>query len=181
MRANPTVVSTRTSIQQERPLWLTILAIFSWMLAAVTALPQFMYVLYAMHVITIGPHSNIVGQIWNWYSTTIQHQPVSVNSVSLAGAVEDAFVLGPLYFVTGVGLWFRRSWVIIIGLITASMIFYAILYFFLIYTFEHRSSAGAVVAFWITSLPYLLYPIWLGATVLLRRSLFTNKGFWPVR
>jgi hypothetical protein len=45
----------------------------------------------------------------------------------LAGAVEDVFLLGPLYIATGVGLWLRRPWVVPVGLMTGATIFYAII------------------------------------------------------
>lgn len=45
-----------------RPLWLSILAGFSLLLGIVTAIPQFYYVLFALHLVTIGPNSNLLGQ-----------------------------------------------------------------------------------------------------------------------
>lgn len=170
--SNPSGTITATSPAQ-RPVWLSVLAVFSLLLAIVTAIPQFYYVLYYFHLVTTGPGSNLLGQVWGWYGANVDHGALVRDSGTQAGAVEDAFMLGPLYFFTAVGLWRRRSWVIPVGLITGGMILYAILYFILIYTFDHLSSVTDVLTFWVTTMPYLAYPIWLLATVLTRRTLFT--------
>ena len=55
------------SDQPRRPLWLSILAFFSLLLGIVTTIPQFYYVLFALHLVTIGPNSNLLGQVWYSY------------------------------------------------------------------------------------------------------------------
>jgi hypothetical protein len=91
-----------------RPLWLSILAGFSLLLGIVTTIPQFYYVLFALHLVTIGPNSNPLGQVWYTYILNGDSRYLKVDAGVLAGAVEDAFLLGPLYVTTGVGLWLRR-------------------------------------------------------------------------
>src|SRR5579863_315949 len=113
------------------PFWLYILAGFSLLLGIVTAIPQFYYVLFALHLVTIGPHSNPLGQVWFWYILNGDNSYQKVDPGILAGAIEDAFLLGPLYFATGIGLLSHRRWVIPVGLCTGAMIFYAIVGFFL--------------------------------------------------
>ena len=100
---------------------------------------------------------------------------LKVDAGVLAGAVEDAFLLGPLYVATGVGLWLRRPWVIPVGLITGAMIFYAIIGFFLGDIFASLPSVTNDVSYWASNLPYLLYPLWLVPVLLFRRSLFVWK------
>jgi hypothetical protein len=73
--------------------------------------------LFALHLVTIGPNSNPPGQIWYVYILNGDNSYQKVDSGILAGAIEDAFLLGPLYVATGVGLWLRRPWVIPVGLI----------------------------------------------------------------
>ena len=100
---------------------------------------------------------------------------LKVDAGVLAGAVEDAFLLGPLYVATGVGLWLRRPWVIPVGLITGAMIFYAIIGFFLGDIFANLPSVTNDVSYWASNLPYLLYPLWLVPVLLFQRSLFAWK------
>ena len=93
----------------------------------------------------------------------------------LAGAIEDAFMLGSLYLVTGIGLLRRRSWVVPVGLITGAMIFYADLYFVLSGTLSQRTvDATSIVTTLLSAVPYLAYPLWLIPTLLVRRSLFAG-------
>ncbi len=158
-----------------RPLWLSILAVFSLLLGIVTAIPQFYYVLFGLHLVTIGPNSNLLGQVWYSYILNGDNSYQKVDSGILAGAVEDAFLLGPLYIATGVGLWLRRSWVIPVGLMTGAMIFYAIVGFFLGDIFAGLPSVTNGISYWASNLPYLLYPLWLVPVLLFRRSLFGKK------
>jgi hypothetical protein len=158
-----------------RPLWLSILAGFSLLLGIVTTIPQFYYVLFAFHLVTIGPKSNLLGQVWYSYILNGDNSYLKVDSGILAGAVEDAFLLGPLYAATGVGLWLRRPWVIPAGLMTGAMIFYAIIGFFLGDIFSGLPSVTNDVSYWASNLPYLLYPLWLVPVLLFRRSLFTRN------
>jgi hypothetical protein len=158
-----------------RPLWLSILACYSLLLGIITTIPQFYYVLFSFHLVTIGPNSNPLGQIWYTYILNGDNSYQKVDPGTLAGAVEDAFMLGPLYIATGVGLWLRRPWVIPVGLITGAMIFYAIIGFFLGDIFAGLSSVTNDVSFWASNLPYLIYPLWLIPVLLFRRSLFVGK------
>lgn len=167
---------TSPASANRRPLWLMILAGFSLLLGIITAIPQGYYVLFALHLVTIGPNSNPLGQVWFWYILNGDNSYQHVDSGILAGAVEDAFLLGPLYFATGIGLLLRRAWVIPVGLMTGAMIFYAILQFFLGDIFSGLTTVTNGLSYWATNLPYLAYPLWLIPTLLLRRTLFTGKG-----
>src|SRR5262249_26598152 len=90
-----------------------------------------------------------------------------------AGAIEDAFMLGPLYLVTGIGLLRRRSWVVPVGLVTGAMIFYADLYFIFSGTLaQHTADTTSIVPTLLSAIPYLAYPLWLVPTLLLRRAQF---------
>ena len=166
---------THLKLTTRRPLWLSILAGFSLLLGIVTTIPQVYYVLFALHLVTIGPNSNLLGQVWYSYILNGDNSYLKVDSGILAGAVEDAFLLGPLYVATGVGLWLRRPWVIPVGLITGAMIFYAIIGFFLGDIFAGLPSVTNNVSYWASNLPYLLYPLWLVPVLLFRRSLFVWK------
>lgn len=170
-----TRVTARPRTTMQRPYWLTILAGLSLLLSIVTTIPQFYYVLYYTHLVVASPHANFLGQIWYWYGTHVDTGALSTDSGTMAGALEDAFILGPLYFVTALGLWRRRPWVIPVGLITGAMIGYAILYFVLTYTLDHLRSVTDLLTFWLSILPYLVYPIWLIAALLTRRSLFPSS------
>lgn len=165
----------RMKLASRRPLWLSILAGFSLLLGIVTTIPQFYYVLFALHLVTIGPKSNVLGQIWYAYILNGDNSYLKVDAGTLAGAVEDAFLLGPLYIATGVGLWLRRRWVIPVGLMTGAMIFYAIVGFFLGDIFAGLPSVTNSISYWASNLPYLIYPLWLVPILLLRRSLFARK------
>ncbi len=167
--------SPRLALPSRRPLWLSILAGFSLLLGIITAIPQFYYVLFALHLVSIGPNSDFLGQIWYSYILNGDNSYLKVDPGILAGAVEDAFLLGPLYFITGIGLWRRRSWVIPVGLITGAMIFYAIIGFFLGDIFAGLPSVTNGISYWASNLPYLLYPLWLVPVLLLRRSLFVAR------
>ncbi len=170
-----TVQETPLVRTARRPLWLSILAVFSLLLGIITTIPQFYYVLFGMHLVTIGPSSNFMGQIWYSYILNGDNSYLKVDPGTLAGAVEDAFLLGPLYIATGIGLWLRRRWVILVGLITGAMIFYAIIGFFLGDIFAGLPTVTNGVSYWASNLPYLIYPLWLVPVLLLRRSLFTGK------
>lgn len=165
------------SSRAARPLAITILAGFSLLLGVVTAIPQLYYVLFAINqvVFPIGPNaSNPLGQVWYWYILNGDNTYRHVNPGVLAGAVEDAFLLGPLYLATGIGLLRRSAWVVPVGLMTGAMIFYAIVQFFLGDIFAGLPTVTNGVSYWATNLPYLLYPLWLIPTLLARRSLFSR-------
>jgi hypothetical protein len=156
------------------PSWLYVLAGFSLLLGIVTAIPQFYYVLFALHWVSIGPNSNPLGQVWFWYILNGDNSYHKVDPGILAGAIEDAFLLGPLYVATGIGLLTRQRWVIPVGLCTGAMIFYAIVGFFLGDIFSGLNTVTNGVSYWASNLPYLIYPLWLIPTLLLRRSLFAR-------
>jgi hypothetical protein len=159
-----------------RPLWLSVLAVFSLLLGIVTAIPQLYYVLFALHLVDIGPHANPLGQVWYWYILNGDNSYQQVDPGILAGAVEDAFLLGPLYLATGIGLWLRCPWVVPVGLITGAMIFYAIVGFFLGDIFAGLNTVTNGVSYWASNLPYLIYPLWLVPTLLVKRKLFQRTA-----
>jgi hypothetical protein len=166
--------AVRLAHDTRRPLWLSILACFSLLLGIVTTIPQFYYVLFGLHLVPIGPNTNPLGEVWYSYILNGDNSYLKVDSGILAGAVEDAFLLGPLYIATGVGLWLRRPWVIPVGLITGAMIFYAIVGFFLGDIFAGLPSVTNSLSYWASNLPYLAYPLWLVPVLLFRRSLFAR-------
>ena len=47
--------------------WIIFLAVYSFILAVITAIPQFYYVLFALHLAPIGPNTNPLGEVWYWY------------------------------------------------------------------------------------------------------------------
>ena len=159
-----------------RTFWYGFLAIYSFVLAIITAIPQFYYVLFALHLVAIGPQANPLGEVWYWYILSGDNSYQHVDPGILAGAVEDAFLLGPLYFATGVGLWQGRRWVYPVGLITGAMILYAIIGFFLGDIFAGLNTVTNGVSYWASNLPYLIYPILLLATLLMgRKQLSANR------
>jgi EXPERA (EXPanded EBP superfamily) len=164
---------------QRRLTWLFILAGFSLLLGIITTIPQLYYVLFSMNsqAFSIGPNSNLLGQIWYWYILTGDNSYRKMDPGILAGAIEDAFLLGPLYTATGIGLLRRHAWVVPVGLLTGAMIFYAIVGFFLNDIFSGLNTVTNDLSFWASNLPYLIYPLWLIPTLLLRRSLFIHKKF----
>jgi len=176
MEASAPITTSTATTQGKRPIWLSILAVLYMLLGIVTAIPQLYYVFYYAHLVTASPHANLLGQVWYWYGTNVDTGALSLDSGTMTGALEDAFMLGPLYFITGLGLWQLRSWVRLVGIFTAGGALYAILYFILTYTLDHLASVTDVVTFWATTLPYLALPIWLLVTLLTRKDLFTITG-----
>lgn len=159
------VIATSKALSGPRP-WYVFLAVYSFILAIITAIPQFYYVLFALHWVTIGPNTNPLGEVWYWYILSGDNSYLHVDPGILAGAIEDAFLLGPLYFATGLGLARQRAWVYPVGLITAAMILYAILGFFLGDIFAGLNTVTNGVSYWASNLPYLVYPLLLLATLL---------------
>ncbi len=156
--------------------WLIFLAIYSFLLAFITAIPQFYYVLFALHLAAIGPNTTPLGEVWYWYILSGDNSYRHVDPGILAGAVEDAFLLGPLYFATGLGLWRNSRWVFPVGLITGAMILYAIIGFFLGDIFAGLNTVTNGASYWATNLPYLVYPLLLLATLLFRRNRLAPQG-----
>ena len=143
------------------------LAVYSFILAIITAIPQFYYVLFALHLAPIGPNTNPLGEVWYWYILSGDNSYLRVDPGILAGAIEDAFLLGPLYFATGLGLARGSRWVYPVGLITAAMILYAIIGFFLGDLFGGLKTVTNGVSYWASNLPYLIYPLLLIVTLLI--------------
>jgi emopamil binding protein len=156
--------------------WLIFLAVYSFLLAFITAIPQFYYVLFALHLVAIGPNTNPLGEVWYWYILSGDNSYRHVDPGILAGAVEDAFLLGPLYFATGLGLWRNSRWVFPVGLITGAMILYAIIGFFLGDILAGLNTVTNSASYWATNLPYLVYPLLLLATLLFRRNRLASQG-----
>jgi hypothetical protein len=174
----PNVPSSVAAPPRRRPLAITVLAGFSLLLGIVTGIPQLYYVLFAINpgIFPIGPHANPLGAVWYWYILNGDNTYRTVDPGVLAGAIEDAFLLGPLYLATGIGLLRLRRWVIPVGLLCGGMIFYAILGFFLSDLFAGLPTVTNSASYWISNLPYLLYPLWLVPTLLVRRSLFLRRA-----
>ena len=162
--------------REPTPFWLYILGGFSLLLGVVTAIPQFYYVLFGInpHLFPIGPNTNPLGNVWYSYILVGDNSYQKLDPGILAGAVEDAFLLGPLYFITGIGLLRRSPWVFAVGLCTGAMIFYAIVGFFLGDIFAGLNTVTNQVSYWASNLPYLIYPIALISALVFRRSLFTR-------
>jgi hypothetical protein len=170
----PSVPSQRA---EKRPIAVTILALYSLALAIVTGIPQLYYVLFAINrqIFPIGPHVNVLGAVWYGYIASGQQGGyLQVDPGTLAGGIEDAFMMGPLYFITGLGLLSLRKWVFPVGLITGAMIFYANLYFLLSGTLGSPHTATDLLTTLLSSIPYFVYSLWLIPTLLLRRPLFRN-------
>ena len=162
-----------------RPLWLTLLAAYSLLIGLLTFIPQLYYVLFAINrqAFPIGPNTNPLGQVWALYILKgDQSGYTTVDPGTLAGALEDAFMLGPLYLVVGVGLLRRARWVVPTGLITGAMIFYANLYFFLSGILAPRISTADAVTTVLSAIPYFVYPLWLVPTLLARGRLFATTA-----
>ncbi len=172
------VAQTSVPKREPTPFWLYILGGFSLLLGIVTAIPQFYYVLFAInpHIFPIGPNTNPLGDVWYSYILVGDNSYQKVDPGILAGAVEDAFLLGPLYFTTGIGLLRRSSWVFVVGLITSAMIFYAIVGFFLGDIFAGLNTVTNQVSYWASNLPYLIYPIVVFCVLIFRRSLFRRTS-----
>jgi hypothetical protein len=155
-----------------RPLAITLLAAYSLLIGVVTFIPQLYYVLFALNraVFPIGPDANPLGALWyNYILGGHQGGYLSVDAGTLAGGLEDVFLLGPLYIATGVGLLRRSRWVRIAGLLTGAMGLYSILYFLLSGVIGQHDSTDVSTTI-LSTIPYLAYDLWLLATVLVRGS-----------
>ncbi|HKW20226.1 MAG TPA: hypothetical protein VJO13_02535, partial [Ktedonobacterales bacterium] len=62
-----------------------------------------------------------------------------------------------------------------VGLITGAMILYAIIGFFLGDIFAGLNTVTNGVSYWVSNLPYLVYPLLLLATLIASRRHFTGK------
>lgn len=170
--AAPAVTATK------RPLAITLLGVYSLLLAVVTGIPQLYYVLFAINrgAFPIAPDANPLGAVWyNYILGGHQGGYLQVDPGVLAGAIEDAFMMALLYLATAIGLLRLRRWAYPVGLITGAMIFYAILYFIFSGTLAQKAvdPTGIDIATnLLSAVPYLAYPLWLIPTLLARRSLF---------
>ena len=164
---------------RKRPLAFTLLGVYSLLLAVVTGVPQLYYVLFAINrgAFPIAPDANPLGAVWfNYILGGHQGGYLEVDAGVLAGAIEDAFMMAPLYLATGIGLLRLRRWVYPVGLIAGAMILYAILYFILSGTLAQKTTdATAVVATLLSAVPYLAYPLWLIPTLLTRKALLAPR------
>lgn len=166
-------VSTEIRRAVRRPFWLSALIGYSLFLGIVTVFPQLYYLLFALqsHTFPTCPHARFLGQVWYSYILKMrQGRYLPADSGTFASAHEDTFMLGPLYTVTGMGLWLRRSWVIPIRIMTGAIIVCAVLYVFLRSVLVHQLS---VADFWTdvaSTVLYLVYPLWLIPVLFVRRS-----------
>src|SRR6476659_193547 len=122
--ASSAETATTTEARARRYPSLYVLAGFSLLLGVVTAIPQFYYVLFGLHLVPIGPNTNPLGEVWYAYILHGDNSYQKVDPGIFAGAIGDAFLLGPGYLATGIGLLQRRAWVVPVGLMTGAMIFY---------------------------------------------------------
>jgi len=157
-----------------RPPWLIVLAGRSFLLFIITGPEQLYYVLYTINpqVFGIGPHTNVFGALWYNYVQQGDNRYTHFDPGLATGAIEDAFMLAPLYLITGIGLIRQARWVVAVGLLTAGMIWYAIVYFIFTSTLGGLSNVTNGVTFWVPLVSYVVYPIWLAWTLILRRQLF---------
>ena len=158
-----------------RPPWLIVLAGLSFLLFIITGPEQFYYVLFGINpqVFGIGPHTNFFGELWYNYVLQGDNSYTHLDPGLLTGAIEDAFMLAPLYLITSIGLVRRARWVVPVGLLTAGMIWYAIVSFLFNSVLGGLHNVTNSITFWVPLAPYVVYPIWLAWTLIFRRQLFT--------
>jgi hypothetical protein len=161
-----------------RPPWLIALAGLSFLLFLITGPEQLYYVLYVIspQVFGIGPHTNFFGELWYTYVLQGDNRYTRFDPGLVTGAIEDAFMLAPLYLATGIGLLRRARWVVPVGLLTAGMIWYAIVSFIFGSVLGGLHNVTNNVTFWVPLVPYVVYPIWLAWTLIFRRRLFGPAG-----
>ncbi len=155
---------------------LVALAILSFTLALITGPEQFYYVLFAInpHLFGIGPNTNFFGELWYAYVLNGDNSYTHFDAGLFTGAVEDAFMLAPCYFTCGIGLLRRSRWVVPLGLFTAGMIWYAIVYFIVGDLASGLGSVTNEVSFWAPLTLYVGYPIWMIIVLVARRKQFTR-------
>lgn len=153
------------------------LAALSFVLALITGPEQLYYVLFAInpHLFGIGPHSNFFGELWYTYVLNGDNSYTRFDAGLFTGAVEDAFMLAPCYLACGIGLLRRSRWVVPLGLFTAGMIWYAIVYFIVSDLASGLGSVTNEVSFWAPLTLYVAYPIWMVITLVLKRNWFTRR------
>ena len=158
------------------PASIIALAALSLVLALITGPEQLYSVLFAInpHTFGIGPHANFFGQVWYAYVLNGDNSYIRFDSGLFTGAVEDAFMLAPCYLLCGIGLLRRSRWVAPLGLFTAGMLWYAIVYFIVGDLSSGLKSVTDPLTFWAPLTLYVVYPIWLALTMVFRRRLFTR-------
>lgn len=167
MSVGPAGAARDTAIAR-RPLSFTLLAVYSVLLCAVTFIPQLYYVLFALNraAFPISADANALGALWyNYILGGHQGGYLTVDAGTLAGALEDVFLLGPLYLATGIGLLRPHPWSRSIALITGAMGLYSILYFVLSGTIGQHDPADTLTTI-LSAVPYFAYDILLLAAVL---------------
>ena len=81
---------------------------------------------------------------------------------------------GPLYIVCSYGLWTLRRWVIPTGLIVAALLFYGVMLLIISDLYSNFHDVTNNLSYWLSNLPYVIYPIWMVYTLTARRTLFTR-------
>jgi hypothetical protein len=137
-------------------------------------IPELYYVLFGFHLVLIGPHTNPLGEVWYWYNYNGESGHLKPDQGALDCSFNGAFMMGPLYIVTTIGLILRRAWVVPVGLVTGGAISYAIIYFVAGDFHTGLPSVTNVAPYSLTSLPYLVYPFWLVPVLWVRRFLFAS-------
>ncbi|HEX9037065.1 MAG TPA: hypothetical protein VF808_08770 [Ktedonobacterales bacterium] len=152
------------------------LAILSFILAIITGPEQLYYVLFAInpHLFGIGPNTNFMGETWYAYVLNGDNSYTHFDAGLFTGAVEDAFMLAPCYLVCGIGLLRRSRWVVPLGLFTAGMIWYAIIYFIVGDLASGLGSVTNEATFWAPLALYVAYPIWTVITLVFQRKQFAR-------
>jgi hypothetical protein len=156
------------------PVWLKVLAVYSLLLGIITWIPEVYLTLYGLHLVDIGPHSNPLGQVWYWFNFNGETGYIKLDSGFWAGAVLDSTLLGPLYIICFYGLWTLRRWVIPAGLIVAALLFYGVMLLIISDLYSNFHDVTNNLSYWLSNLPYVIYPIWMVYTLTARRALFTR-------
>jgi hypothetical protein len=152
------------------------LAVLSFVLALITGPEQLYYVLFSInpHLFGIGPGTNLFGELWYAYVLNGDNSYTHFDAGLFTGAVEDAFMLAPCYLACGIGLLRRSRWVVPLGLFTAGMIWYAIVYFIVGDLASGLGSVTNAVSFWAPLALYVAYPIWMVITLVGQRKQFAR-------
>lgn len=176
MQETVTIPMPSTPESRRLPMSVIALAVLSFVLALITGPQQFYYVLFAInpHLFGIGPHTNPFGELWYAYVLNGDNSYTHFDAGLFTGAVEDALMLAPCYLACGVGLLRRARWVRPLGIFTAGMIWYAIVYFIVGDLASGLGSVTNAVSFWAPLTLYVAYPIWMVTELVVRRSLFTR-------
>ncbi len=173
----PSTTPVRSAVTR-RPLAFTLLAFYSVLLCVITFIPQLYYVLFALNpdAFPIGADANPLGAVWyNYILGGHQGGYLAVDAGVLAGALEDVFLLGPLYLATGIGLLRPRPWSRNVALITGAMGLYSILYFVLSGTIGQHDPTDTLTTI-LSAVPYFAYDVLVLAAVLTHQALFVRPS-----